>query len=154
MVGVVAASVIVATILSFTTTPIYESTVQLTFVRQPDVASALNGSAAVTSATEAQLQAQTYAELMTSGDMKRRAEAEYGAPIPSDVEVRAEYVTDTSVLRIIVRSDDPEEAAAVATAYADAFTGWRKGRGAQAVQAGAEASSRAGSPGTATTRRA
>lgn len=127
MVAVVTVCAAGAAVVSYTTTPVYESTAQLTFVRQPDIASALSGSSTYASSAEAQLQAQTYAELMTTGEMQRRAAKELGYPIPDDVEVRAEYVTDTSVLRIVARSNDPAEAQAVAQAYADAFTGWRKG---------------------------
>jgi tyrosine-protein kinase len=126
MTTVVIAAVVVAAIVSFTTTPVYESTVQLTYVPQPDIASALSGGSSVVSAAEAQIQAQTYAELMTTGEMKQRAEKVLGHSVPADVEVRAEYVPDTSVLRISVRSTDPKEAQTVANAYAVAFTGWRR----------------------------
>lgn len=120
------AAVAVAAALSYTTTPIYESTAQLTFVRQPDIASALSGTTAVGSVTEAQVQAQTYAELMTSGEMRERAADELEQPVPPDVEVTAEYVPDTAVLRINARSDDAAQAQRVANAYAVAFTDWRR----------------------------
>lgn len=126
MAGTVIAATVVAAIVSYTTTPIYEATAQLTFVRQPDIASALSGTTAIGSVTEAQVQAQTYAELMTSGEMRTRTENELGRAVADDVEVRAEYVPDTAVLRISARSEDPAEAQAVANAYAAAFTGWRR----------------------------
>lgn len=126
MAGTIVVATVVSAIVSYTTTPVYESTAQLTFVRQPDIASALSGMTAIGSVTEAQVQAQTYAELMTSGEMRARTEKELGRAVADDVEVRAEYVPDTAVLRISVRSEDASEAQAVANAYAAAFTAWRR----------------------------
>ena len=48
--------------------------------------------------------------------------------MPDDVTIAAEYVPDTSVLRITATSDDPAEAQAVVNAYAKGFAGWRKGK--------------------------
>jgi receptor protein-tyrosine kinase len=126
MAAAVAVAVSVAAAVSFTTTPIYESTAQLTFVRQPDIASALSGATSIVSNVEVQLQAQTYAELMGSSEMETRSEEELGQPIPEEVEVTAEYVPDTSVLRISARSSDPALAKNVANAYAIAFERWRR----------------------------
>ena len=126
VVATVAGSLAVALIASFVTTPLYESTAQLTFVKQPDIASAIGGSSIGLSSTDVQLQSETYAALMTTEEMKRRAEDVLGEPIPDDVEVSAEYVPDTAVLRISAVSDNPAEAQAVANAYAGGFAAWRK----------------------------
>ena len=138
MVGIMLAAVAVAAALSYTTTPVYQATAQLTFVRQPDIASALSGMSSIGSVTEAQVQSQTYAELMTTGEMRGRAAKVFGQPIPNDVEVAAEYVPDTAVLRISARSTNPKEAQAVANAYAVAFTDWRKNVTVAPVRRGRE----------------
>lgn len=124
--GTVAIAVAIALVVSYLTTPLYRSTAQLTFVRQPDISSALGGTTLGLSTSEVQRESETNVELMTTDEMRSRAEEELGRPIPNDVSIEAEYVPDTSVLRISAISDDPSEAQAVANAYAIGFTSWRR----------------------------
>jgi capsular exopolysaccharide synthesis family protein len=124
--GAVGVAVAISAAVSYTTTPLYRSTAQLTYVRQADISSALGSTTLGVSAVEVQRESETYAQLMTTEETKLLAEEELGRPIDSDVTVEAEYVPDTSVLRISAVSDDPEEARDVANAYATAFTARRK----------------------------
>jgi len=78
------------------------------------------------SSVEVQRESETYAQLVTTDEMKTRAKAELGSEVPDDVTIEAEYVPDTSVLRISAVSDDPAEARDVANAYAAALTKWRR----------------------------
>jgi len=124
--GAIATAVLIAMAVSFTTTPLYRATAQLTYVRQADISSALGGTTLGLSTGEVQRESETYVELMTTDEMAQRAEAELGRDVPDDVTVEAEYVPDTSVLRISAVSDDPALAQDVANAYAIGFTTWRR----------------------------
>ena len=124
--GTIATAVLFAVAVSFTTTPLYRATAQLTYVRQADISSALGGTTLGLSTTEVQRESETYVELMTTDEMRTRAESELGRDVPADVTVQAEYVPDTSVLRISAVSDDPALAQDVANAYATGFTKWRR----------------------------
>ena len=97
MAGAVIVAVGIAAAVSYTTTPLYESVAQLTFVRQPDVTTAIGGTTLGLSTVEVQREAERYAALMTTAEMKETASSELGSLVPDDVEVTAEYVPDTSV---------------------------------------------------------
>ena len=124
--GAIVVAVGIAAAVSYLTTPLYKSTAQLTFVRQPDITSALGGTTLGVSTVEVQRESETYVQLMTTDEMGARAVEQLGRSIPEDVSIEAEYVPDTSVLRIGAVSDDPSEARDVANAYADGFTQWRR----------------------------
>lgn len=124
--GSILLGAIIAAIASYSTTPLYRSTAQLTYVRQADVSSALGGTTLGLSTTEVQRESETYVTLMTTDEMKARAAQELGRELPSDLTIEAEYVPDTSVLRISAIYRDPEDAREIVNAYAEGFTRWRK----------------------------
>ncbi len=134
-VGTIAGAIVVAGIASFLTTPLYESVAQLTYVKQADVSSAISGSTSLLSSSEVQLQSETYAALMTTGEMEKLAEDEFGRPIPDDIEISSEYVPDTAVLRIKAVGPNSEETRDVVNAYATAFQDWRRRDAVKAYQA-------------------
>jgi capsular exopolysaccharide synthesis family protein len=126
LVGAVVVAVAISAVVSYTTTSLYMSTSQLTYVRQADISSALGGTTLGLSTVEVQREAETYAALMSTDEMKVRAGAELGHDVPEDVTVSAEYVPDTTVLRISAVSADAAQARDVANAYATGFTKWRR----------------------------
>lgn len=131
--GAVSAALMVALVVSFTTTPLYRASVQLKYQRQPDIASAISGATVMASGAEAKQEITTYANLMDTVEM--RVAASNVAPDldlgPAAVEVSAEYVEDTNVMTLTAVAADPTLAMKAANAFALAFV---KGRTAAIVR--------------------
>ena len=86
--GAVMVAVVIAAVVSYTTTPFYQSTAQLTYVRQADISSALGGTTRRTEHDRSPARvARRTPQLMGTDEMKARAEAELGHEVPEDVTV-------------------------------------------------------------------
>lgn len=124
LIGAIAVTLAGALAWTLLTPARYLATAQLTYNKQLDVATALVGSSSIVSmAVDVQRELDTYANLMTSDEMAKRAADVLGVPVGSDfgAEVTAAALEDTAILRINAESDDAETAKNVANAYATGF---------------------------------
>lgn len=128
IVGAVLVGLVAAAIASYTTQPRYEATTDLTYVKQQDISSALTGSTVSISTVDVQREIETYADLMSSEEMRAEVQEVVGADDWNvlGAEVAAEYVADTSILRISVTAPNAHVAQRVAQGYADAFVARRR----------------------------
>jgi len=128
VVGAIIAALVVSLGYSYTRTPQYRATAQLTYQKQADALAMIFGSTSYFSTLDVQTELQTSAELFGTQEMARRASLELGQPISSTLQrnVSATVVPSTNVLQIHVVSADPQQAAQVANAYARSFVSWKR----------------------------
>ena len=121
--GAVIVTLVVAMVASYAATPMYKATAQLRYQKQADISAAISGATVVTSTLESKLEIATYANLMSSEEMRVLAKKQ--APsldlTRDNVQVSAEYVEDTNVMTVSAVSADPETAQRAANAYSTAF---------------------------------
>jgi len=105
----------------------YQAVASIVYQKQSDVSSALSGSGGATTFTDVQQELTTMAKLIGSPDMATRAGKQPSVTAGEVLgDVSATVVPDTSMINIGATRADPEEAARVANAYAQAFIDWRR----------------------------
>ena len=106
--------------LSFTQTPVYQSTTKILVA--PRLAEQLAGAEATTGGNQPQRGISTEIEVLNSRSTRVAARERLGHP--ADVSVAA--VGDTQVVALTARSTDPERAAADANGYAETYIELRR----------------------------
>jgi polysaccharide biosynthesis transport protein len=136
----VVACVGAAGLITFKTTPMYQTTAQLTYQRQVDASSALTGANTIMSVSDVAQALDTYANLMSTEVMRARAAAELGVAADAQLgaTISSEGIQDTAILQITGTSSDPRTAQRVANAYAIAFTKWRQATTVQSFRSAEE----------------
>jgi succinoglycan biosynthesis transport protein ExoP len=102
-----------AAAFAFTQPSRYESTAVLALTPNPEDGQGLFAADNLTALLG------TYAQTAKSTVTLRRAESELGRPLPAEIETATE--AGTGILRIIARSESPQDAAVAASATASAF---------------------------------
>ena len=126
--GALFAGLVASLAYSFTRTPLYEASAQLTYQKQLDVSSLVSSSSAIVSSTDVELQLETYASLMTTPEMADRAAKELGLASGADIKatITALPIKDTAVLKVTAVASDRRVATVIANAYAAGFARWRE----------------------------
>ena len=132
VVGAIIAALLVAIFFSYSRTPQYRASAQLTYQKQADISSSILGTSPYISTVDVQRELDTAASLMGTEEIARRAQEvlqqTYTGAVPADLakHISATSLTDTNILRLDAVSTNPNLATAIANAYADGFVAMRK----------------------------
>jgi len=123
VIGAIVAALVVAMVYSYSRTPQYRATAQLTYQKQADILATIFGVSSYVSSIDVDRELQTAADLIATKEMAMRAQESLPEVVPNlSQHVTATAVQGTNVLKIEGVSPNPTQAAQIANAYAAAFT--------------------------------